>query len=149
MSIKSNGRFDYRTVEQRDNLAKVIKGLRDLPAGYSNLKMDDFATNVDLSIKGEMSKEDCGCVIGHSPSFGVPFPNYCIYRTVGCMVGESIINVDWIRYSQDAFGWEVTELEWDFCFSSKWGNDVGQAIKRLELANSGGIPYDWGFNDTY
>ena len=128
-----------RTQEQHDNLQKLIDGLKSKPDNYGLLNMSRFAED-DRLAKTATPEHPCGtsmCVVGHGPSFGIPF----IYEDLN----------DWMEYSLRAFGF--VGLKWNFCFNSLWSmycsSDINEAIARLEMAQRGDIPNWWNYDDTF
>lgn len=149
------------TSMNRENIAKLIAGLKALPDGYLDFEMKSYVRVTSGSDKYSASKRlavakgyssACGtsaCIVGHGPRFGIPMSELNIKQS-------GRVSIDWKNYSMESFG--INDLasinrdgntEWEFCFSHRWPNSIEQAVIRLELFLNDRVPHEWDHRSRF
>lgn len=135
------------TEEQRQNLAKLSVGMRDLrPNGYKgSLEMGGYCQIYDLEEPDDDPDEEpephesaaalhnCGttaCLVGHAPYLGIGLEH------VDALVNESD---QWSKYCRRTFGTKSGEL-WVWMFGPCWEDSALDAIKRVAYTLQTGHP---------
>ena len=144
------------TNAQERNIRKLSSYALNLPEDYKHFDMEDYCTlegdnQIDLSRAKKILSATCntgvcdtsGCLLGHGPVAGIkPRPKQT-----------------WNQYSTHKFGieragqgWDViTSREWEWCFSSYWGNKASDGALRLLYWLDYGVPavFENGRNEKH
>lgn len=149
--------FDNLKKENQDNIVTLWIGLRNMYGRqefHTNFAMSPFQNPRPDINEARITKHNeytSACVLGHGPIFGLIRPVGSLWKRLDKYLDLGYPIWNWGKYSLSFFGLTPPERSWEFIFSSRWDNNIQEAITRLNLFIEGFNPEteNWDYSDRY
>lgn len=132
-----------------ENMRKLYVGLK-ANRHVIELEMSEFADDEEEAVESSSLNicESACCVIGFSPSCGIPVDD----EDIDFHYGE-IETVNWRSHSDKKLiaghSFEKHRDLWDFAFATRWSNSTEEALSRIKLILEKNVPDDWEYSDVF